>query len=81
METLTTSSEHRRHDAAASTDSTPPHGQYRGGAALSNTEDVAMVGETLAPCQRRIIRDNVTTVIQDYVQQCPKLCYFSSVTT
>ena len=34
METLTTSSEHRRHDAAASTDSTPPHGQYRGGAQL-----------------------------------------------
>ena len=45
METLTTSSEHRRHDAAASTDSTPPHGQYRGGAALSNAGDVAMVGK------------------------------------
>ena len=68
METLTTSSEQRRHDAAASTDSTPPHGQYRGGAALSHAGDVAMVGKTLAPCQRRIIRDHVTTVIQDNVQ-------------
>ena len=68
METLTTSSEPRRHDAAASTDSTPPHGQYRGGAALSNAGDVAMVGKTLAPCQRRIIRDHATTVIQDNVQ-------------
>ena len=49
METLTTSSEHRRHDAAASTDSTPPHGQYRGGAAVSNADgDVAMFGKTLA---------------------------------
>ena len=70
METLTTSSEHRRHDAAASTDSTPPHGQYRGGAALSNAGDVAMVGKTLATLSegRSIIRDKVTTVSQDYVQ-------------
>ena len=53
METLTTSSEHRTHDAApATTDSTPPHGQYRGGAAVSNAGDVAMqwwgIGKTLA---------------------------------
>ena len=68
METLTTSSEHRTHDAAPTTDSTPPHGQYRGGAAVSNAGDVAMVGKTLAPCQSSIIRDHVTTVIQDYVQ-------------
>ena len=48
MGTLTTSSEHRTHDAAPTTDSTPPHGQYRGGAAVSNAGDVAMVGKTLA---------------------------------
>ena len=69
METLTTSSEHRRHDAAASTDSTPPHGQYRGGAQLlcPMPEMWQWWGKPW-PLVKGIIGDHVTTVIQDYVQ-------------